>query len=706
MTLTYPSLLAIAAPLLAATLAVHWFNLRRERRVAWGAMELLLASHRRRRVWIELRSSLLLALRLAAVCLAALALARPNLADLLDGEAQRRVVLLDDSFSMTDRRGESAPWDLAKRTLGGSLPANAVAQTTVVLLASEILTGSAEEGVPKLSLNESRPLPESASPCEAATPLGPALERLRQLLSGAPLEDPVELDVVSDFRRGPAGDSQELVGELKRIAPMVERVRLLRCGGDGAGTHNLALEGLTPGPGALAAGTEVPLKITVRNHGDAAAAEVRVRLYCDGQPLPAVELGETPPHAARSVNASVWIDRAGDHVVTAELEADAVATDNRRYLPLRLPEARTVLVVGAEKDVTDTRSLLAAVAPGGPVQTGWRSLSIGPDQLAERVAEGRFDCVVLVDVPSLAPLDAAALGDWVRNGGGLLVLLGPRAERQSYNKQLFAAAELPLMAFELGAPTQTPPGKPAGTADLSAAPHPLTRSMTGGLSALAAGVTINYLHRSQVGEVRKLASLWDGSTLLCSASPGQGRVACLLTHPSAEVGWSTLSASPVFPIWVQDSLGYLSQPRLRPDLRTLGFRPGQLTPETMAQSGDVPIGGSSSSQSNSPTLLGVYQPKDKPADSKTTKAGGPYALNAEPDEGDLTPLDPAIWEELGAIEGVSVESIDRTAASLAGESPSDPTQGLVTLIAGLLAVESLSAWSGFRRAANPTRGAA
>lgn len=702
MTLTYPSLLAIAAPLLAATLAVHWFNLRRERRVAWGAMELLLASHRRRRVWIELRTSLLLALRLAAVCLAALALARPNLADLFGGVSQRRVVLLDDSFSMTDRSGESSPWDLAGATLRGSRPSDAASpQTTIVLLASELLAVAAEGEGPQLPLQGPRPLPESARPCEAATPLGPAIERLRLLLSGSPLEDPVALDVVSDFRRGPAGDSQELVDQLRRIAPMVERVRLLRCGS--SGTQNLALAGLTPGPGALAAGTEVPLKITLLNQGDAAAAEVRVRLYCDGQPLPAVELGEAPPHAIRSVSASVWIDRPGDHVVTAELEADAVATDNLRYLPLRLPESRTVLVVGAEEDAADTRSLRAAIAPGGTVRTGWRSLCIGPDRLAERVSEGGFDAVVLVDVPSLSGQASAALGGWVRDGGGLLVLLGPRANRQFYNEQLFAAAESPLMMLELGAPTQTPPGKSPGTADLSATPHPLTRSMTGGLSALASGVTINYLHRSQTSEVQTLASLWDGSPLFCAARSGRGRVACLLTHPSAEVGWSTLSASPVFPIWVQDCLGYLSQPRLRPDLRTLGFRRGQTPAESIDRRGDVLVGRSTSSEPTESSLLGVYLPQSNP---NSTRPQHPYALNAEPEEGDLTPLDSATWEELRAIEGVSVGSIDRLSSSVAGESPADATQGLVTLIAGLLALESLSAWSGFRRRASATAGAA
>ncbi|MCA9642268.1 MAG: BatA domain-containing protein, partial [Myxococcales bacterium] len=75
MTLSFPLLFWLGAPLLlAAALAVHLLNLQRQRPVRWAAMDFLLESERINRVWLNLKQWLLLALRLAALALAAWAL--------------------------------------------------------------------------------------------------------------------------------------------------------------------------------------------------------------------------------------------------------------------------------------------------------------------------------------------------------------------------------------------------------------------------------------------------------------------------------------------------------------------------------------------------------------------------------------------------------------------------------------------------------
>src|ERR1700675_157338 len=97
---------------LAAPVLIHLINMLRHQRVQWAAMEFLLASQKKFRTWVILKQLLLLLLRMAAIALVVLALAQPLLPEkmggFLGGRPTHHIVLLDDSFSMSDRRGETS----------------------------------------------------------------------------------------------------------------------------------------------------------------------------------------------------------------------------------------------------------------------------------------------------------------------------------------------------------------------------------------------------------------------------------------------------------------------------------------------------------------------------------------------------------------------------------------------------------------------
>src|SRR6188508_2441246 len=88
-------------------LAIHLINMMRHRRVQWAAMEFLLASYKKHRQWVWLKQLLLLLVRMAAVALVVAMLARlvsrNAWSALLGGKATHHFVLLDDSYSMSDR---------------------------------------------------------------------------------------------------------------------------------------------------------------------------------------------------------------------------------------------------------------------------------------------------------------------------------------------------------------------------------------------------------------------------------------------------------------------------------------------------------------------------------------------------------------------------------------------------------------------------
>src|SRR5439155_18348383 len=114
--LTWGFLLALV-PLL-----IHLINMMRHRRVRWAAMEFLLASYKKHRKWIWLKQLLLLLARMAAVALVVAMLAQLKTRDqwlaIFGGRVTHHYIVLDDSYSMSDRVAGASALDAAKHVIG------------------------------------------------------------------------------------------------------------------------------------------------------------------------------------------------------------------------------------------------------------------------------------------------------------------------------------------------------------------------------------------------------------------------------------------------------------------------------------------------------------------------------------------------------------------------------------------------------------
>src|SRR5688572_11879318 len=113
--LTWGFLLALV-PLL-----IHLINMMRHRRVRWAAMEFLLASYKKHQKWIWLKQLLLLLARIAAVILVVAMLAQLKTRDqwlaIFGGRVTHHYVLLDDSYSMSDRVAGASAMDVARQVI-------------------------------------------------------------------------------------------------------------------------------------------------------------------------------------------------------------------------------------------------------------------------------------------------------------------------------------------------------------------------------------------------------------------------------------------------------------------------------------------------------------------------------------------------------------------------------------------------------------
>jgi len=110
----------------AVPLIIHLLVRRRYRHLPWAAMDLLLRAFKKTRRRLRIENLLVLLLRMAAVALIAVSLARPvvrspAVAGKVGERSRALFILLDNSYSMNFKRGLQTPFEAAKKAAAEAL---------------------------------------------------------------------------------------------------------------------------------------------------------------------------------------------------------------------------------------------------------------------------------------------------------------------------------------------------------------------------------------------------------------------------------------------------------------------------------------------------------------------------------------------------------------------------------------------------------
>ena len=349
-------------------------------------------------VWIDLRRpwaggrGVGIALRAALLGLVGIALAEPQWESPAPG--QRGVVILDGSDSLPVAALESAWGEIA--AAHEALPPED--QAALVLAGAHPILA--------VPMGEAWPATRPAHPAPGASALGAALDLARALV---PADRPGTVQLWSDGldtenRLAEAAARLATAGLPLQLHPLSPAVGL-------AQLVDIELDTPTVAPGATLAGAV---------HWRPGPATGPLHLLLDGAPLAEIPLSEGAP---LPFTAALPPDLApGLHLLSAELEGDGIEIG----LPARAPPR--VLLVAA--DPVEDEALYRVLSAEG-LEVERAAPARAPADLAP------FDLVILADTPvggqvaperpRLAPATLAALGPWVRAGGGLLVLGGPHA---------------------------------------------------------------------------------------------------------------------------------------------------------------------------------------------------------------------------------------------------------------------------------------
>lgn len=475
-------------------------------------------------------------------------------------------------------------------------------------------------------------------------------------------------------------------------------------------------------------------------HGDDPAAIKPEPLDKRSETIESIPPGET---VTRRIQVRFPI--TGKHVVEARLPDDAVVADNLRYAVVDFPAGEPVLIVDGHPDKRNAYYLTSVFQPQADGVAAASAVRTGISPTIEDAAKLRdlplealraYRAVYLLDVPRLDEAAIAKLETYVREGGGLAIFLGDQTIPMSYNETLYKNGE-GLLPLELGAKellvlADEDVDDEERVPDFEVVDHPVLLIFSAGNPAFRRGVVISTFYEMAAGwtpppteSAHILATLRDKAStpLIAEKQFGQGRV--LAFNTSVAPLWNNWAREASFPATMLLLHGYIAAP-LRIDQSQLvgtpvatkfsaenyqvdakAIVPG-VTPisrKAVALQGKAEVADGTKEQT-----LGVALASSTTGDvgrSLTGQQGiyeiwgarktgeldvSRFALNVDPDEGDLAHVSPSQLAPKMQAKFAAQNAGDMQ-YELAGQSASNISEYLLYALVVLLIGEQLVAYS-------------
>jgi len=564
-----PAFFLPGAALVLLPILIHILSRLRYRRVRFAAMEFLLESEELNRRRILLEQLLQLFLRILAVLLITLLIARllldPGRLLMLRGASRHHVVLLDDTLSRRERDGVSNLFwrSLAtlERMLVEGVRQSGSARVTILsisdprrpIISDRVLDSAfVQELIPRL-----RNLPctfRSGSPVAA-------LNTARDLLAADASADP-HVHILTDFRAIDWNDRPEITAafaSLRAARAQVDLIQISR----GDSHPNISIAGITTE--SLAAARGVPWRVTLqlRNHGNSKATGLRASVLINGTPVPAkILIPEIEPNAQVEVSHDLAFDTEGRQQVEVRLDEDNLQEDNRRVFAVEVAERRSVLILDDDGQQEDA-AFVAAALSADPALTGLAA-DIRTSQGLNASELPRYDCLYLLNIRDLPADTLLVLADYVRSGGGIVWFPGDQANVAWYSETLRNPGNL-LFPVPLGVIQDVLPDSPLTAPSDSLpfvspvfGPHPIFTIYNAPDSPFPDTVRISRYFRTEPAwkfddvergdGVRTIMRLKSGEPVGFEHTLGRGRILTFLTGAGRR--WSNWPVAPAAPGYV------------------------------------------------------------------------------------------------------------------------------------------------------------
>lgn len=708
-------LAAAAAPLL-----IHLWSRHRHREAPWAAMQFLLAAMRKNARRLQLQQWLLLAVRTAIIALVVFAAAEPYGERLMAGIGGRpvhKIVIIDGSYSMAYRRGETSHFNRAKQTATAMVRDSRSADTfTVILMSAPCKTVVSRDVVDHAAvIRQIESLTQPHSSADLAGALSLADAAINESSERSTAAHRHEVYFLTDLQRltwqldHPAANAS--------AAPLLDQFALLSKQaavsivnlGDPR-PNNLAVTRIDTSDPLVTAGRQTDFEVTLHQFGNEPRSDCTVELLVNGVPV-SEQTVDVPAGADAAIRFSHRFPSAGQHTVEVRAPGDSLDVDNSRWLVVPVRSEVRVLCVAGRSGAA--RYVADALNPNPAGDSPIRPVIVDEGDFVDMDLT-KFDCVFMCNVAQISANDAARLTRYAESGGGVVFFLGDRVDPTSYNSHLRPAEQslIPATIGEVASATQF------GLDPLDYR-HPIVAPFRGRERAGLLTTPITRYHRLTLPadrhDVEVAAATAAGNPFIVTAPLGRGRTILIATdgalssvdHVSGEP-WTSWPTWPSFLPIVRELLSYAASGGQQAWQQRVG------TPLT----GTVAAAANSTNANDNllSTSLNLTRPDNRPAalsiertptgvewsysntdisglyTLRASQQGEPsyFAVNVDTTESDLTPINAdQLPPELRTIDQMQH---DRTGSSAPAIARSRWNESLLWPAFALLLVESFLAW--------------
>ncbi|MDA0836774.1 MAG: VWA domain-containing protein [Planctomycetota bacterium] len=500
----------------------------------------------------HLRHVLLMLLRILALLLLLFAFARPSVTDFGIGDRKQALVLvLDGSISMTRDFGGKSMLEFAKEQALHSL-AELGDGTTVGIVTNQT--------PPKLVLAPTSDLKDVEAALSGVKPFyrrgtfWNAVELAQRSLENVRASSR-QVVVFTDLQKGWLEPGQKN-GTESGIA--VQFIHL-----KSASNQNCAIARVDVQHTPITIGRPARFAPVIHNFSDRPVKGLRVTGGLAVEGTDAAD-GQTatidiPAHGTVQPAFYFTFGIPGQHHVSFEISADALATDNVWSEAVHVMDTVPVLCLGDEQKGQKGGGLFYlrhALSPSG--RGNHLSLVIAPLSDVSKMGLYGYSCVFIAGIKDLKENEAKLIREYVHRGGGLVLFPDAGTDQESL-QLLFASDELgSLMPVEILGQVKT--SSRISAVGLHRASF--SRHLSDAVTTEIAGITYNtrYRFKAPVAEefVRPLALFDDSSPALLESRFGYGR--CVLfaggcSHPETDLQFRS-----VFPSLMQVLATELAHP--------------------------------------------------------------------------------------------------------------------------------------------------
>ena len=432
----------------AIPVIIHLLHRQKYRRVRWAAMEFLLAALKKTQRRLRLENLILLLLRILIMIALALAISRPFLRaapiGLLEDSNTHHFIVIDNSYSMSYKKGPKTLLDLAReeadKLLDSLAPRFSENDKVTVILGSAF----PELYVPYASKLKSVKEAVAATPSSHNASGMYATFRLLEEQTRKSTNLEKRIHVITDMQRCGWESVDEI--EAKKFGEVLKNLST-------AANTKISLYDATPKAAAReTADNRGLVGLWVENdvidtlsfttfHADlynwstVSYPTVDVRFLVDGSH---VGTASTPLPANSLMQATFRykFHEPGPHFVEAVIDSDSLDVDDRRFLALDVKTSLSAFIVDgkplSQPDVSDAERFRPIISSTGASVTG----PVTPEMFTADDLD-KYDFLILCNVQAFTQDKVAKIEDFVRRGGGLLVTLGDRVDRNAWNELLY-----------------------------------------------------------------------------------------------------------------------------------------------------------------------------------------------------------------------------------------------------------------------------